>query len=231
LTRLPAYLPLPLNSDWLVWPVAPGSDVVKGLLNCSRAIDAVSRFVGRGAAWAILAAVLVSAVNAILRKAFGLSSNAWLELQWYLFGAVFMLCAPWALASNEHIRIDIVSARLSPRTRNVLELVGHFAFLLPFALLMTYLSWPFFLLSYETGEMSSSAGGLILWPAKLLVLIGFALLLLQWASELIKRIAIMRGILADSHIAGHQTAAEAEAARLLALADQSLAGTRPASLR
>src|SRR3712207_3524539 len=135
-----------------------------GLLRLSRGIDTLNAFIGRGAAWAILAAVLVSAVNAIVRKAFGVSSNAWLELQWYLFGAVFMLCAPWTLAVNEHIRIDIVSSRLSATARNVIEMIGHLLFLLPFALVMTYLSWPFFYGSYQSGEVSSSAGGLILWP-------------------------------------------------------------------
>jgi TRAP-type mannitol/chloroaromatic compound transport system permease small subunit len=188
------------------------------LLNLSRGIDGFTRAIGRFSAWAILLAVLVSAANAIIRKVFGISSNAWLELQWYLFGAVFMFCAPWTLAANEHIRIDIVSAKLSERGRNVVEFIGHFLFLLPFALLMTYLSWPFFLNSYRSGEVSSSAGGLIIWPAKLLILVGFALLLLQWLSELIKRIAIARGIIDDPHgAAGHQAAAEAEAERLLAL--------------
>ena len=204
---------------------------MEGLLRLSRGIDAVSRAVGRASAWAILAAVLVSAVNAIFRKVFGLSSNAWLELQWYLFGAVFMLCAPWTLVANEHIRIDIISARLSARTRNIIEMIGHFLFLLPFALLMTYLSVPFFWRSYAGGEVSSSAGGLILWPAKILILIGFALLLLQWASEVIKRVAVMRGVIPDSHVPGHQTAAEAEAERLLALAREAEAGAEPPPAR
>ncbi|MGA0593455.1 TRAP transporter small permease subunit [Enterovirga sp. CN4-39] len=187
------------------------------LLSLSRAIDGFTRAIGRISAWAILVAVLVSAVNAIVRKAFGVSSNAWLELQWYLFGAVFMFCAPWTLAVNEHIRIDIVSSKLSERGRNIIEFIGLFLFLLPFALLMTVLSWPFFLSSFRSGEVSSSAGGLTIWPAKLLILVGFALLLVQWVSEVIKRVAIARGIMADPHAVGHQTAAEAEAERLLAL--------------
>lgn len=204
---------------------------MEGLLRLSRGIDAVSRVVGRAAAWAILAAVLVSAVNAIFRKVFGLSSNAWLELQWYLFGAVFMLCASWTLAANEHIRIDVVSARLSPRTRNLIEMIGHFLFLLPFAVVMTYLSAPFFWRSYQGGEVSSSAGGLILWPAKILILLGFALLLLQWVSEVVKTVAVMRGLVAETHVAGHQTAAQAEAERLLALAQEANAGAEPPPAR
>lgn len=191
-----------------------------GLLRLSRGIDALNAFIGRYAAWAILAAIFVSAVNAIIRKAFGVSSNAWLELQWYLFGAVFMLCAPWTLAQNEHIRIDIISSRLSERGRNVIEMVGHFFFLLPFALVMTWLSWPFFRSSFVSGESSSSPGGLLIWPAKALILVGFGLLLLQWLSEVIKRIAIMRGIIEDEHAAaGHHAAAEAEVERLLADAE------------
>ena len=185
-------------------------------LQISSAIDGLSRAVGRTSAWAILLAVIVSALNAIVRKLFGISSNAWLELQWYLFGAVFMFCAPWTLAANEHIRIDIISARLSQRGRNIVEFIGHFFFLLPFALLMTVLSVPFFMTSFRSGEVSSSAGGLLIWPAKALILIGFALLLLQWVSEVIKRIAIARGLMPDTNTAGHQAAAEAEAERLLA---------------
>lgn len=201
---------------------------MQGLLHLSRIIDATSRFIGRFSAWAILVAVLVSALNAIIRKVFGVSSNAWLELQWYLFGAVFMLCGPWTLAVNEHIRIDILSARLSNRGRNLVELFGHFFFLLPFALLLTVLSIPFFWLSYEGGEVSSSAGGLALWPAKLLILLGFGLLLLQWVSEVIKRVAMMQGLIEDPGAVSHQTAAEAEAERLLAQTGETAATTPPA---
>ena len=190
---------------------------MSGLLGISRAIDQLNEKIGKVAAWAIFIAVIVSAVNAIIRKVFGTSSNAWLELQWYLFGAVFMLCASWTLKANEHIRIDIVSNRLSKRTRNRVEIFGHLFFLFPFVLVMAWLSWPFFWRSYTTNEISSNAGGLVIWPAKGLILLGFILLLLQWASELIKRVAIMRGELEDVHAAGgHQAAAEAEAERLLA---------------
>jgi TRAP-type mannitol/chloroaromatic compound transport system permease small subunit len=190
---------------------------VKGLLGSSRAIDRLNESIGRVAAWAIVAAVLVSAINAIVRKVFEVSSNAWLELQWYLFGAVFMLCAAWTLRANEHIRIDIVSARLSYRARNIVEMIGHLFFLLPFVVVMIYLSTPFFLRSAQSGEVSTNVGGLLIWPAKGLILLGFILLGLQWFSETVKRVAVMRGELRDDHLsASHHAAAEAEAERLLA---------------
>ncbi|HEX2136833.1 MAG TPA: TRAP transporter small permease subunit [Microvirga sp.] len=190
---------------------------MQGPLGLARAIDWWNERVGKITAWAIVVAVLVSAINAIIRKVFGTSSNAWLELQWYLFGAVFMLCASWTLRANEHIRIDIVSSRLSQRSRNIIEMIGHLFFLLPFVAVMIYLSLPFFLRSYQSGEVSTNAGGLLIWPAKGLILLGFVLLALQWLSELIKRVAVMRGELVDEHAlgGGHAAAAEAEAERLL----------------
>ena len=202
---------------------------MSGLLGISRLIDAANERIGKVTAWAIVVAVLVSAINAIVRKVFGTSSNAWLELQWYLFGAVFMLCASWTLKANEHIRIDIVSNRLTKRRRDWIDIFGHLFFLLPFVAVMIYLSLPFFWRSYTSGEISTNAGGLLIWPAKGLILLGFMLLALQWASELIKRIAIMRGELEDEHAAGgHQAAAEAEAERLLnELAETSKPGEAP----
>jgi TRAP-type mannitol/chloroaromatic compound transport system permease small subunit len=195
---------------------------VQGLLGISRLIDGLNVRIGKITAWAIVVAVLVSAVNAIIRKVFGTSSNAWLELQWYLFGAVFMLCASWTLKANEHIRIDIVSSRLSKRGRDWIDIFGHLFFLLPFVAVMFYLSLPFFTRSFQSGEVSTNAGGLIIWPAKGLILLGFFFLFLQWLSELIKRVAIMRGELADEHAGGgHGASAEAEAERLL----QELAAT------
>jgi TRAP-type mannitol/chloroaromatic compound transport system permease small subunit len=190
---------------------------VKGSVAIARAIDALTERVGKIAAWAILLAVIVSAVNAIIRKTFGVSSNAWLELQWYLFGAVFMLCTSWTLKANEHIRIDILSNKLSKRARDWLDVFGHLFFLLPFVAVMIWLSLPFFARSFESGEISTNAGGLLIWPAKGLILLGFILLGLQWLSELIKRLAIIRGDLVDeAGLGGHQAAAEAEAERLLA---------------
>jgi TRAP-type mannitol/chloroaromatic compound transport system permease small subunit len=193
---------------------------VEALLRLSRSIDWLNERVGKTAAWAIVVAILVSAVNAIIRRVFGVSSNGWLELQWYLFGAVFMLCAAWTLRVNEHIRIDIISSRLSKRGRDRVDLIGHLFFLFPFVALMLWLSVPYFRNSYMSGEVSSNAGGLLIWPAKGLILLGFLSLAFQWLSELIKRIAIMRGELVDEHDhAGHHSA-EAEAERLIAeLAD------------
>lgn len=162
-------------------------------LKLSTSIDRVTGWIGRSAAWLILVAVLVSAGNAIIRKAFGISSNAWLELQWYLFGAVFMLAASWTLARDEHVRIDVVTTHLSQRTRYWIDVVCHILFLIPFAVLMVWLSWPFFFNSFNSGEMSMNAGGLIVWPAKLLILAGFILFTAQGLSEIIKKIAVLRG--------------------------------------
>jgi TRAP-type mannitol/chloroaromatic compound transport system permease small subunit len=183
---------------------------VTALLKLSRVIDSINERVGKVAAWAIVVAVLVSAINAIIRRIFGVSSNAWLELQWYLFGAVFMLCAAWTLKANEHIRIDIVSSRLSKRGRDSIDVFGHLFFLFPFVALMLYLSIPYFIGSFRSGEVSSNAGGLLIWPAKGLILLGFISLAFQWLSELIKRVAIMKGQLEDEEASGHSVEAEAE---------------------
>ena len=166
---------------------------MSAMLKIARAIDRVNGLIGKWAAWLVLAAVLVSAGNAVVRKSFNLSSNAWLELQWYLFGAVFMLCAAWTLREDEHVRVDVLSQRMSPRTRVALDLFCHLVFLMPFAVLMAYLSWPFFMGSYLSGEQSSNAGGLIRWPAKLWVLIGFAMLAAQGISEIVKKSAMLGG--------------------------------------
>jgi TRAP-type mannitol/chloroaromatic compound transport system permease small subunit len=172
---------------------------LRALIALSRGIDAVSAFIGRCVIWLILAAVLVSAVNAVVRKGFDMSSNAWLELQWYLFGAVFMLAAAYTLQRNEHIRIDILSSRLSKRTRDLIDIAGHSLMLLPFTALMIYLCWPFFFGAYRSGEMSGSAGGLIIWPARSFILLGFVLLFAQGISELIKRIAVIRELIPDPY--------------------------------
>jgi TRAP-type mannitol/chloroaromatic compound transport system permease small subunit len=189
---------------------------VQALLRVSRVIDTVNEQIGKKAAWLILAAVIVATVNAIIRKLFNVSSNAWLELQWMLFGAVFLLCAAWTLKVKEHIRIDIVNSTLPKSVQRWIDLVGHTLFLMPFCLLMVYHSWPFFTRSYAINEQSLSAGGLPQWPAKGLLIIGFLMLSLQGVSEIIKQIAIMRGELEDDEtLKGHAAAAEAEAQRLL----------------
>lgn len=163
------------------------------LLALSRQIDCITRIVGRSVAWLIVAAAVVSAGNAVVRKIFDWSSNGLLEVQWWLFAVVFLLAAPWTLAVNEHIRIDVLNSRLSQSKRNIIELIGHTLFLLPMAAMIVYTSWIFFVFAYAQNEQSPNAGGLPLWPIKLLIPIAFALLFLQGISELIKRIAIMRG--------------------------------------
>ncbi|WP_119299600.1 TRAP transporter small permease subunit [Dongia deserti] len=171
---------------------------MQSLLAVSRAIDAVTGFIGHHIRWLILAAVLVSAVNAIVRKLFDISSNAWLELQWYLFGAVFMLAAAYVLQRNGHVRIDVLSNRLTERGRQWIDLFCHILMLLPLVLVMIWLSVPFVIDSYRSGEISTNAGGLIIWPSKLFVLLGFVLLLLQAISEIIKRIGFLTGALQEA---------------------------------
>jgi len=167
------------------------------LLGLSRLVDRLTAFVGRWVSWFIFAAIVVSAGNAVIRKIFDQSSNAWLELQWYLFGAAFMLASAYTLQQNEHIRIDILYGVWPRRVQHWIDLIGHALFLMPFATLMVWYLWPYVMLSFHGGEVSTNAGGLILWPAKSLLLIGFALLWLQGVSEIIKKIAVMRGIIPD----------------------------------
>ena len=187
------------------------------LLALSRVIDRVNRSIGVTLSWLVLVAVLISAINAVIRKLFGVSSNSWLELQWVLFSTIFLVGASWTLLDNEHIRIDIVNNLLPKRVRDTIDVIGHAFFLLPFAIVMLVTSLPFFLASYRIKEQSGNAGGLPQWPAKSLIFIGFACLLAQALSELIKRIAIMRGLIADPHAAAAHSAAEAEAERVLSV--------------
>ena len=167
------------------------------LLRLSRAIDALNERVGHLVYWLILAAVLVSAGNAMVRYAFDMSSNGWLELQWYLFSAVFLLAAGYTLLHNEHVRIDVIIGRFSPRTRAWVDLLGGLFFLLPMAIVITVLSWPVFVESWTRNEVSSDAGGLLRWPVKLLIPVGFLLLVLQGISEIIKRVAFLLGRIPD----------------------------------
>ena len=170
---------------------------MKTLLVFSRLIDTITENIGKAVGWLILVAVLVSAGNAIIRKVFNMSSNAWLEAQWYLFGGAFMLAAAYTLSQNEHIRIDVVYGKFSRRVQHWIDLFGHCLFLMPFVLLMVYFLVPYVLMSYRSQEGSSSAGGLIVWPAKAILLAGFLLLAAQGVSEIIKKIAIMRGDMDD----------------------------------
>jgi TRAP-type mannitol/chloroaromatic compound transport system permease small subunit len=183
--------------------------LLKALLPLTRVIDAVNTWLGKRLAWLILAAVIVSAANATIRKVFDTSSNSWLELQWVLFSIVFLLCSPWTLLANEHIRIDIVNNLLPKRLRDSIDVVGHAFFLLPLCFIMIVTGIPFFIRSYEINEQSGNAGGLPQWPSKALIMIAFTFLLLQGVSELIKRIAIMRQLIPDPH-ATQMHALEAE---------------------
>lgn len=176
------------------------------LLALSRGIDSVTEAMGRYVAWAVVAAALVSATNALVRKFFDISSNMWLELQWWLFGLVFLFAAPWALKVGEHIRIDILHGRFSPRTRDLVEIWGTALFLFPVCLLILVTAWPFAITSTLGNEQSSNAGGLPQWPAKLMIPLAFTVLFVQGISELIKRIAHLNGVLPDSAISDHDHA-------------------------
>jgi TRAP-type mannitol/chloroaromatic compound transport system permease small subunit len=184
------------------------------LLPVSRGIDNMSRWIGRHVAWLILAAVIVSSLNAVIRKVFDTSSNSWLELQWVLFSIVFLLCSPWTLLQNEHIRIDIVNNMLPKPLRNWIDVIGHAFFLLPLCVVMVLTGIPFFWRSWLIGEQSGNAGGLPQWPAKSLLMFAFALLLLQAISELIKRLSVMRGLIPDPH-EGQKSSLEAEAEEII----------------
>lgn len=181
------------------------------LLKLSRMVDALNERIGRAVCWLVLVAVLVSAGNAIIRKTLNMSSNAWLELQWYLFSAIFLLCAGFTLLRNEHVRIDVVAGRLSPRAQAWIDVLGTLFFLMPMAVMIGWLAWPYFTKAYVAHEISSSAGGLVLWPARLLIPVGFLLLALQGLSELVKRIAFLAGKGPDP-IPRHDHNAEAELA-------------------
>jgi TRAP-type mannitol/chloroaromatic compound transport system permease small subunit len=191
------------------------SVIVHALLAVSRTIDSINTRLGKSISWLILIVVIVSSANAVSRKLFGLSSNAFLEMQWIMFSVIFMVCSPWTLICNEHIRIDIVNTMFSKRVRNWIDIFGHVAFLLPLTIVMMVTGWPFFLASFRLNEQSFNAGGLPQWPAKSLVVIGFALLFVQGISEIIKRIAVMRGEIPDPFERTLHPA-EAEAERLLA---------------
>ncbi|MFN3657949.1 MAG: TRAP transporter small permease subunit [Pseudolabrys sp.] len=178
---------------------------MKSLLPVTRVVDAANSWIGKRVAWLILAAVIVSAINAIVRKTFDTSSNSWLELQWVLFSIVFLLCSPWTLLANEHIRIDIVNNLFPKRVRDAIDVVGHVFFLLPLTIVMIVTAVPFFYRSFAINEQSGNAGGLPQWPAKSLVMIAFTMLLVQALSELVKRVAVMRDLIPDPH--ANQTSA------------------------
>lgn len=184
---------------------------MKSLLAVSSGIDRINEIIGRAVAWLIFVAVIISAGNAIVRKVFNTSSNSWLELQWYLFGAAFLLAAAYTLKQNEHVRIDIVYGIWSRRTQHWIDLFGHVMFLMPFVTLMIWYFVPWVSRSIASGEVSTNSGGLIIWPAKLLLLIGFSQLWFQGVSEIIKKIAVIRGVIEDPNpFMSSHAAAEAE---------------------
>ncbi len=179
-------------------------------MSLSRAIDLLNEKIAGAVSWALLLAVIVCAVNALVRYTLKMSSNAWLEIQWYLFAAVFMLASAYTLKRDEHVRIDVITGRFSKRTQVWIDLFGYVVFLLPVCLLIFYYGIPFFRYSLLTGESSSSAGGLIVWPAKLLVPVGFFLLFLQGISEIIKRVAFLTGRSDGSDFARHASTPQDE---------------------
>ena len=190
------------------------------LLAASRQIDRFNEAIGKSMRWLVLAAVLISSGNAIVRKAFSIGSNSLLEIQWYLFAAVFMLGGGYAFLRNVHVRIDFVSSKLSKRTNTIIDILGIIIFLIPLCLILIHLSWPLFVSALTSGEMSSNAGGLIRWPVMMLVPLGFGLLLLQAFSELTKRFAFLKGLIpepfsvegtkSDEEILAEELAAAAE---------------------
>jgi TRAP-type mannitol/chloroaromatic compound transport system permease small subunit len=170
---------------------------VTALLRLSRLIDSITELIGKFAMWLILAAVVISSGNAIMRKAFDIGSNAFLEIQWYLFSAVFMLASGYVFLRNAHVRIDFLSGKLSKRTNAIIDAAGIVIFLIPLCLILITLSWPVFERSWVSGEMSQNAGGLIRWPVQLLIPVGFGILCMQAVSELIKRVAFVRGLIPE----------------------------------
>jgi TRAP-type mannitol/chloroaromatic compound transport system permease small subunit len=194
----------------------PDGENMHLLLKFSRAVDALNAFVGKYVIWLILASTLISGLNAVVRKIFNVSSNAYLEVQWYLFAAAFLLAAGYTLLHNEHVRIDVISHQLSKRGQIWVDVIGFAFFLTPVCFAMLYFGTPFFLQGLRSGEMSSNAGGLIRWPVYLMIPIGFSLLLLQCWSELIKRIAYLQGLIEDPTMKKAAKSAEEELAEEIA---------------
>ena len=169
---------------------------MNGLLKISSLIDRINTRIGQGAAWLMLIAVIISAGNAMIRYSFNISSNAWLEIQWYLFGAMVMLGAAYTLKMNEHVRVDVLYSHYGSKLRLWLDLIGGLVFLLPVTIIIGWLSWPLLANSFDLGETSGNPGGLIRWPARLMIPLGFFLLTLQGLSEIIKRAAALTGHIA-----------------------------------
>jgi TRAP-type mannitol/chloroaromatic compound transport system permease small subunit len=184
------------------------------LLSLSRLIDTINEKIGLSISWALLVAVLICSGNAVMRYTFNMSSNAWLEIQWYLFSAVFLIAAPYTLRRNEHVRIDVIAGKFSKRTQVWIDAIGFIVFLMPMAIITLYYSIPYAILSIEGQEMSSNAGGLIVWPAKILIPISFTLLIFQGISEFIKRVGYLMGKVDASVFEKHVNAPAEEMAAL-----------------
>ncbi|MGZ5818370.1 MAG: TRAP transporter small permease subunit [Burkholderiaceae bacterium] len=189
------------------------------LLSLSKLIDRLNEGIGHLVSWALLAAVLICSGNALIRYSFNMSSNAWLEIQWYLFAAIFLLASSYTLRRNEHVRIDVVAGRFSKRTQVWIDLFGFIFFMLPMTLVILYYAVPFAYLSYTSQEMSGNAGGLILWPAKILIPVGFLLLTLQGISELIKRVGYLLGLVDASEFEKQSATPEEEIEAIKAAAN------------
>jgi TRAP-type mannitol/chloroaromatic compound transport system permease small subunit len=185
---------------------------MRGLLKFSNAVDWLNAQVGKWVIWLILGSTVISAINATVRKIFNFSSNAYLEVQWYLFAGAFLLAAGYTLLNGEHVKIDVVASRLSKRKQIWIDVIGFAFFLTPMCLVILYFGTPFFLQGFRSGEMSSNAGGLIRWPVYILIPTGFALLFLQGLSELVKRIAFLRGLIPDPTVKAQAKSAEEELA-------------------
>ncbi|WP_312564701.1 TRAP transporter small permease subunit [Comamonas sp.] len=198
---------------------------MQALLRLSQGIDRLNAWVGKYVIWLILAATVISGVNAVVRKVFHTSSNAFLEVQWYFFAASFLLAAGYTLLEKEHVKVDVINARLSLRTRVWIDVLGFTLFLTPMCALVLYYGIPFFLQAWNTGEMSSNAGGLIRWPVYLMMPLGFGLLLLQGLSELIKRIAFLMGLIEDPTVKIVAKSAEEELAEAIRKAEEEAART------
>ena len=195
---------------------------MNGLLKFSKGVDGLNTVVGKATMWLILATTIISAGNAIVRKVFNTSSNSLLEIQWYLFAAVFLLGAGYGFLKNSHVRIDFISSKLSTRANTIIDILGIVVFLVPLCLILIDLSWPLFTQAYASGEMSQNAGGLIRWPVLLMIPAGFAILLVQALSELIKRVAYLQGLRDDPMSVEHGPSdAEKLAAELAAKAEQA----------
>lgn len=200
---------------------------MQGLLALSKLIDRMNSGIGWMMMWMIFASTVISCINAIIRKVFDIGSNAFLEVQWYLFATSFLLAAGYTLLNNEHVRIDVVSSRFSKRTQIWMDIVGFLVFLLPVCVAILWFSMPFFLNGLRSGEVSANAGGLILWPVYLMLPLGFALLLIQGFSELIKRFAFLKGLIDDPTARkGEKSAEEELAEEIRRLAEANAAGTK-----